>query len=338
MIKFQVSQSKLHPAIVTSYRFKSSASSSRWINRQNNDFYTREAKNRNFKSRAAFKLLQIDEKYNIFKNSTKVLDLGAAPGAWNQVALDRCPKGSTIVGVDILPYDPPIGVSTIQGNILSKMTHKLIREMFLLSELNKRRLNIKNLESVVDKESEEFSELIEIEKIIDELSINKKIQCDNDSSSTSSSVQAHQSDFDIEINRKLNIDKNKLLYPIDVIISDMYVPFPQVTGFNSTTTNVPFFRMANTSGVAIKDHAMSIDLCDAALITGIDLLKKNGHMVMKFFSGSHDKLLEARLRRTFKKVERFKPKACRSESKELYFICLDKKEWDFNKKWVFSAV
>lgn len=324
-------------------RWKSSASSSRWINRQETDFYTRQAKVNNYKSRAAFKLLQIDDKYHLFNPNkhTNVLDLGAAPGAWNQVALDRCHTGSTIVGVDILPYDPPMGVTSIQGNILSKMTHNLIRETFLYAELDRRRdelsggpqvelkdpttgdIELINDLSVMDQSHKVDSEEVrQIDDVLNNLSISKKVLPD---------------EYSLKPETKLDLNDVKLKYPIDVIVSDMYVPFIQSTGFHSATTNNPHHRMANTTGLAIRDHAMSIDLCDAALITAIDLLKMDGSLVMKFFSGTHDKVLEGRLKRAFKKVVRFKPSACRSESKELYFICKNKLNYHLDKVHVFSA-
>lgn len=324
-------------------RFKSSGSSARWLNRQDNDFYTRQARVNNYKSRAAFKLLQIDDKYRLFSREahTNVLDLGAAPGAWNQVALDRCKKGSTIVGVDILPYDPPAGVTSIQGNILSLATHKLIRESFLYADLVRRReqlgggshveivdptsgdIDIINDKSVMDDtQREDTEELKQIDDVLNNLTISKKVL-----------PQGHTQ----QAQSKLDLSIPALKYPIDVIVSDMYVPFIQSTGFHAATTNSPHHRMANTTGLAVRDHAMSIDLCDAALITAIDLLKKNGALVMKFFSGSHDKVLEGRLRRAFKKVVRFKPSACRSESKELYFVCKGKLANELDKVHVFSA-
>ncbi|CAI5007247.1 AVN_HP_G0049610.mRNA.1.CDS.1 [Saccharomyces cerevisiae] len=105
----------------------------RWLNRQLKDPYTKEAKVQNLRSRAAFKLMQIDDKYRLFsKNRTdqRILDLGYAPGAWSQVARQRSSPNSMILGVDILPCEPPHGVNSIQANILAKRTHDLIRSFF----------------------------------------------------------------------------------------------------------------------------------------------------------------------------------------------------------------
>jgi 21S rRNA (uridine2791-2'-O)-methyltransferase len=316
-----------------------SASSNRWLNRQTNDYFTRRAKEENLKSRAAFKLLQIDEKFNIFgksKNtsnkltsktnnrskSLNVLDLGAAPGAWNQVSLDRCPHGSKVLGVDILPYQPPHGASTIQGNILSKGTHKLIQDFFQLSELEKKNKAFENVEIISKTGFKNIETTIESDvSIVErETELNKIIE-----SKKSSDTQNAETDL-------------KTLYPVDVILSDMYVPFPRTTGFSSATTNNPYLRMANTTGLAFKDHTMSMDLCDAALITAVDLLKKNGSLVMKFFTGEEDKILERRLQKVFREVKRFKPKACRLESKECYFVCLGKKDYSFDKLELFTTV
>lgn len=316
MILYKVSLTRLFSS--TSNLLKSSSSSSnRWLNRQNNDYYTRKAKEENLKSRAAFKLLQIDEKFHIFgKNRvSNVLDLGAAPGAWNQVAIERCAKGSKILGVDLLPYQPPIGASAIQGNILNKETHRMIKDYFMLSSLEKK-----------DKVFEEL-------EIISASGRHTKI---SESSILEKEVEASAL---LNESKERDIDSDmKLKYPVDVVLSDMYVPFLQTAGFSSALTNFPRFRMANTTGLTIKDHAMSMDLCDAALITAVDLLKKDGSLVMKFFTGEDDKLLEERLNKVFRTVRRFKPKACRLESKESYFICLKKKEYEFDKVKLFTGL
>ena len=303
-----------------------SASSNRWLNRQNNDFYTRRAKAENLKSRAAFKLLQIEEKFHIFKKSktskpVNVLDLGAAPGAWNQVALDRCPKGSKVLGVDILPYSPPSGASALQGNILSKGTHKLIKDFFRLSELQRRK---KVFDDVEVKTSKKGSDQSDFEVESDFSIIEKEMEL--------------TSLADEILDEKIESDDISLKYPVDVVLSDMYVPFPRDDiRSNCSTTNSPYLRMANTTGLTVRDHAMSMDLCDAALVTAVDLLRKNGSFVIKFFTGEEDKLLEMRLNKVFKDVKRFKPKACRVESKECYFVCLNKREYEVDKVALFSA-
>jgi len=94
-----------------------SISSQRWLQRQLNDPYTQEAQKLGYRSRAAFKLKQIHEKYNILKPNMRVVDLGAAPGGWCQVLIehiDTSKPGNEIVAIDILEMEPMAGVTTLQ--------------------------------------------------------------------------------------------------------------------------------------------------------------------------------------------------------------------------------
>lgn len=100
-------------------RWKSS-SSSKWLSRQSKDRFTVRARVEGLMSRAAYKLIELDEKYRLFKKGMTVVDLGFAPGSWSQVAAKRVLPGGRVIGVDILPCRPPRGVSAIQGNFLSK--------------------------------------------------------------------------------------------------------------------------------------------------------------------------------------------------------------------------
>lgn len=309
-------------------RYKSSGSSKRWLRRQKNDIYSREAKHENLKSRAAFKLLQIDQQFKLFHSPggvpLNVVDLGAAPGAWNQVALDKCPRQSKILGVDILPYQPPRGVSSMQANILSKRTHENIRNFFQKKD---------NKSMMEEFEDVEITTVGGKKLTVTEGTIQgaNSASIDTYSRPQDKSPGSNQP-VDSEQEKHLEEAKN---WPVDVVLSDMYAPFLQITGYASKTTNIPYARMANTSGLAVRDHEMSMDLCDAALIVAIDLLKKNGKLVIKFFTGVQDKYLEQRLKVVFHKVQRFKPSACRRESKECYFVCLGKKSYYVDKLMVF---
>lgn len=90
-------------------------SSKRWIERQLSDPYVQRAKADNFRARAAYKLIEIDEKANLLKGATRVVDLGCAPGGWLQVCLRRGVK--EIVGIDLLAVDPIPGAHIVQGDI-----------------------------------------------------------------------------------------------------------------------------------------------------------------------------------------------------------------------------
>jgi 23S rRNA (uridine2552-2'-O)-methyltransferase len=95
-----------------------SAGSIRWLERQLNDPYVRKAKAEGYRSRAAYKLLELDERFNLLRGVTRVVDLGIAPGGWAQVVRKAAPN-ATVVGIDLLPVDPIDGVTILQMDFLA---------------------------------------------------------------------------------------------------------------------------------------------------------------------------------------------------------------------------
>ena len=97
-----------------------SVSSKRWLQRQLNDPYVARAKREGFRSRAAFKLSEIDDKAKFLRKGARVVDLGAAPGGWSQVAARRVgvPEQGRVVAIDILPMDAVPGVEFLQLDFL----------------------------------------------------------------------------------------------------------------------------------------------------------------------------------------------------------------------------
>ena len=93
-------------------------SSTRWLQRQLNDPYVQAAQDTGYRSRAAFKLIELDARFGLFKNAKRVLDLGAAPGGWSQVALERLAPGAVVVAVDVAELEPLAGVSELQLDAL----------------------------------------------------------------------------------------------------------------------------------------------------------------------------------------------------------------------------
>ncbi|MCB8883861.1 RlmE family RNA methyltransferase [Acidisoma cellulosilytica] len=91
-----------------------SVASQRWLQRQLNDPYVTAAQKQGWRSRAAFKLIELDDRFQIIKKGMRVLDLGAAPGGWTQVALDR--GAAVVVGIDLLEIPPIPGAQLIQGD------------------------------------------------------------------------------------------------------------------------------------------------------------------------------------------------------------------------------
>ncbi|KAK7203378.1 ribosomal RNA large subunit methyltransferase J [Myxozyma melibiosi] len=104
------------------------ASSKRWVQRQGSDMYAREAKEQGLRSRAAFKLLEIDQSHKIFKAGQTVIDLGFAPGSWTQVAVDHTRPNGRVLGIDILPAAPPKGAIAVQGDFMSPLVQAGIKE------------------------------------------------------------------------------------------------------------------------------------------------------------------------------------------------------------------
>jgi len=95
---------------------KRSSSSRRWLDRHFSDEYVKLAQRDGYRSRAAFKLLEIQEKDRLIKPGMQVVDLGAAPGGWTQIAVKLVGSQGRVVGLDLLPMDPMAGVDFIQGD------------------------------------------------------------------------------------------------------------------------------------------------------------------------------------------------------------------------------
>jgi 23S rRNA (uridine2552-2'-O)-methyltransferase len=109
-----------------------SVSSKRWLERQLNDPYVARAKTEGLRSRAAFKLAEIDDRHHLLKPGRGVVDLGAAPGGWSQVAAQRVGAAEgrgRVVAIDFLPMDPIAGVAFAQLDFLDAAAPARLREM-----------------------------------------------------------------------------------------------------------------------------------------------------------------------------------------------------------------
>ncbi len=200
--------------------FGSSSGSKQWIQRQISDKYVQKAHELNFRSRAAFKLIQIDDRFCFLRPNSKVLDLGCFSGGWSQVALSRCPTGK-VVGVDKVRMDALPNHIFIQGDITEQGTADTVKAA---------------------------------------------------------------------LNHEL----------VDVVISDMA---PAITGHK------------------LDDHDAAIELSLNAFELVEKLLSPGGWFVIKSFYGPKSSDLVLLLKSRFKLVRTFKPKASRSESSEVYYVC-----------------
>ena len=198
---------------------KKNKSSKNWIINQHRDQFFKEAKHSGLRSRSAFKLLELNQKFKFFKNKINLLDLGSSPGGWSQVASNFLKKGK-ILAVDIEPMERINNVSFLKGNFLT--------------------------DDIKDKISKEF------------------------------------------------------IGKIDVIISDM---------------------AAKTTGNKSLDCIRTNELCMEVINFSSEKLKNKGILVAKLFMGEDFLEVKKLAQNKFNKVQFFKPKSSRGESKETYIHC-----------------
>ncbi|KAL6714658.1 2' O-ribose methyltransferase [Lecanora helva] len=231
----------------------------------------------------------------------------------HQVAVDRTRPSGRVLGIDIIPAQPPRGVSTIQGNFLSPAVQEEVKQFLQQSDRGRMRnevfLNADYGQEQMTQERLETTSTNYIER-------GRKVDigiADNERCPRSTAQPANHAD---------DGQNSKI---VDVVLSDMSEPWAQTDGFWKRSLSDPYYRMMNTSGMSFRDHAGSMDLCNAALLFAFDTLRTGGHFVCKFYQGSEDRALETQLKSLFCKVHREKPDSSRSESKEAYFVALKRK-------------
>jgi len=193
--------------------------SKNWINKQRRDIYVRMSKIDGYRSRAVYKLIEIDEKFEILKNGIIVIDLGAAPGSWSQYVSKKIKNGK-IISIDL-------------------------------------------------KKIEKIEKVIQIEGDFTEESNKNKIK---------------------ELSRM----------KVELVLSDMAV---------------------NTTGIKNIDSIYTGELCKEAMLFSTEILNKNGKFVSKIFMGTAFNEIITLAKKNFKKVNVFKPKSSRKDSKESFIIC-----------------
>lgn len=186
------------------------------------DHYHRLAKKEGFLARSAYKLQEIQKKFQLIKRGHKVLDLGCAPGAWSQVAIPLLGKEGQLVGIDLEKVD---GIHAPNARFLQEDAFNL-----------------------------KPGELPEA--------------------------------------------------PFDVVLSDM---------------------APKTSGIKVRDQALSAELCLKAIEVCDTMLKPGGHLVIKLFEGEDADKVTAEIQRRFQELKRFRPDSTRQASFEIYLIGLRKK-------------
>jgi 23S rRNA (uridine2552-2'-O)-methyltransferase len=115
------------------------ASSKRWVEEHNSDFYVAQATKLGYRSRASFKIIEIQEKYKIFKKDMFIVDLGAAPGGWSQQIVKYMGPNGKLIALDLLDMPPIAGADFIQGDFSSDETYEQLNAL----------VNYKKIDSIV---------------------------------------------------------------------------------------------------------------------------------------------------------------------------------------------
>ena len=246
--------------------------------------------------------------------------------------MDRTHPNGRVLGIDIIPAQPPKGVSTIQGNFLSPGVQEEVKKYLRDSDRGRVRQEMSLLaeegEQQMTEEDLEYTSrsYLELEK-----------RAENAGSKEQDAVAPGKG-------RAAQDEEQGRM--VDIVLSDMSEPWAQTEGFWKRSLSNPYYRMMNTSGMSFRDHAGSMvhlsfsiqsssdvsktwrlmilvilqDLCDAALRFAFDTLRTGGYFVCKFYQGAEDKALEMRLKTLFAKVHREKPESSRSVglSRSLY--------------------
>jgi 23S rRNA (uridine2552-2'-O)-methyltransferase len=127
--------------------------SKNWVNKQRRDAYVRQSKVDGYRARSAYKLIEIDEKFKIFKGGLTVIDIGAAPGSWSQYA-SKVVKNGKIVSIDLKEMEPIDNTFQIKGDFTEDETQQKIKEFLIgksdvvMSDMAVNTTGIKNIDSI----------------------------------------------------------------------------------------------------------------------------------------------------------------------------------------------
>lgn len=168
-----------------------------------------------------------------------VVDLGFAPGSWSQVALELTKPNGRVIGVDMLPVEPPMGVSAIQGNFLADEVQDQLRHV--LQDQN------------AGRKSPGAKAFLSDEEIKDHIAEQSKREQQLAKSISEQEQPEHESQT------------------VDVVLSDMCDIWPQTQGFGIANINNTYDRLQNTSGLIARDHAHSIVSTQLAQAAGTNL-------------------------------------------------------------------
>ena len=127
--------------------------SKNWVNKQRRDIYVRQSKVDGYRARSVYKLVEIDEKFKIFKGGLSVIDIGAAPGSWSQYA-SKVVKNGKIISIDLKEMEPIKNIKQIKGDFTENQTQQEIKKILIgkadviMSDMAVNTTGIKNIDSI----------------------------------------------------------------------------------------------------------------------------------------------------------------------------------------------
>ncbi|KAJ3367007.1 2' O-ribose methyltransferase [Allomyces javanicus] len=258
-----------------------SGSSKQWLRRHVSDAFVRQARDAGLRSRAAYKLKEIQGKHRILRP-----DCGAAPGGWTQVAtgLVQAPRRGFVVAIDLLPLDPPVKQAMcLQQDFTLPATQdrirSLVRQYHVLraEEAKERRLARQNKRSAAAPLSSSPTADVAVETV------------ERSAPSRPDEVIAETVEKPHAVSAR----------PVDVVLSDMAPSF---------------------SGNKSLDRLRTVGLAESALDFAVPLLRHGGHFCCKILQGPEADALRTRMRSLFESVFYEKPKSSRTESAEGFLV------------------
>ncbi|KAJ3369125.1 2' O-ribose methyltransferase [Allomyces arbusculus] len=265
-----------------------SGSSKQWLRRHVSDAFVRQARDAGLRSRAAFKLKEIQGKHRILRPGQVVVDCGAAPGGWTQVAtgLVQAPRRGFVVAIDLLPLDPPVKQAMcLQQDFTLPVTQDRIRSLV-------RQYHVLRAEEAKERRIARQQ---------------KKAAAASPSPASDGAVEASESKPQSAPSRPNEVTAETVekpvhtvsTRPVDVVLSDMAPSF---------------------SGNKSLDRLRTVGLAESALDFAVPLLRPGGHFCCKILQGPEADELRTRMRSLFENVFYEKPKSSRTESAEGFLV------------------
>ena len=261
-----------------------SLSSTRWLQRQLNDPYVRQAKSDGYRSRAAYKLLELDEKFGLLKPGMRVVDLGCAPGGWAQVAVKIVGAKGQVVGCDLLEVEPVPGATLIVQDFTTDDAPDIIKALLAPHP---------NPPLFFPASGGKKGGIRPLPKgEVTEPASNLKHKTSRGDTSPGGEVDALLG---------ASGEGQQRVARAHLVMSDM---------------------ASNTTGHTPTDHIRIMNLAELAYEFAIEVLLPGGALICKVLKGGTERELLKRMQQDFTTVKHAKPAASRADSAESYVVAM----------------